>query len=468
MILIYTELKDKNVYNVLFIYNPKGNFFHKLNWIGVCRDGTFLFFFCLCRFLFLYLQVRRNNKLMARKLTFKEIEDKGLLIYKYIRGSHAYGLNLPTSDMDEGGVYIEPIESLLGLGYDYQDQINDETNDTTWYSLRKFLNLLMNGNPNILEALFVDNKFVLYEHPIMTEIKKHRHMFLTKNCFNSFIGYSKSQIKKARGLNKKIVNPVTEKKDVLDFCYTFKEQGSQSMKEFLKKRAFDQKYCGLVNIPNMKDTYGVYYDYAAWLHFALNKQEPYMVYEYTKVLGGDNWENVYKRIENKEFFGYSGIVHPDGKSNEVRLSSIPKGEKPICFMTYNKDGYESHCKKYTEYQDWVEKRNPERYNENKEKDYDRKNVAHCVRLIHMGIELAKTGQFNVDRTNIDREFLLSIRQGNRTYDEVMAYVEDITKEMENEMMNSKLPDNVDKDFINDMLLNIRKEQLKEYKEKNDL
>ena len=400
---------------------------------------------------------------MARKLTFKEIEDKGLLIYKYIRGSHAYGLNLPTSDVDEGGVYIEPIDSLLGLGYDYQDQINDDTNDTTWYSLRKFLNLLMNGNPNILEALFVDDKFVLYEHPIMTEIKKHRHMFLTKNCFSSFIGYSKSQIKKARGLNKKIVNPVTEKKDVLDFCYTFKEQGSQSMKEFLKKHGFNQKYCGLVNIPNMKDTYGVYYDFAAHLKFETNVDNNVKIITWIhKEFGGDYFMPILNRRKTNNFFGYSGIVHPDGKSNEVRLSSIPKGETPICFMTYNKDGYESHCKKYTEYQDWVEKRNPERYIENKEKDYDRKNVAHCVRLIHMGIELAKTGQFNVDRTNIDRDFILDIRQGNKTYDEVMAYVEDITKEMENEMMNSKLPDNVDREFVNDMLLNIRKEQLKEY------
>lgn len=397
-------------------------------------------------------------------LTFKDIEDRGMLLYRYVRGSTAYGLALPTSDVDEGGVYLEPIDTLLDLGLDYQEQISDEKNDTTWYSLKKFMHLLMNGNPNVLEALFVDDKFVLYEHPIMTEIKKHRHIFLTKDCFGPLIGYAKTQIMKARGLNKKIVNPVTERKDVLDFCYTFKNQGSQSMKEFLAERGLDQKYCGLVNIPNMKDTYGVYYDYAAHVHF-----EPMSISEKIEFkrqlclrFNDPEWSyhHIDLRIERKDFFGYAGIVHPDGKSNEVRLSSIPKGEKPICFMTYNQDGYTSHCKRYTEYQDWVAKRNPQRYLENKEKDYDRKNIAHSVRLMHMGIELAKEGIFHVDRTNIDRDFILDIRLGNRTYDEVITYIESKNEEMKQAMESSTLPEHIDVEVVNKLLLDIRYKQIK--------
>ena len=37
---------------------------------------------------------------MADKLTFDEIRNCGLLIYEYIRGSHAYGLATETSDED--------------------------------------------------------------------------------------------------------------------------------------------------------------------------------------------------------------------------------------------------------------------------------------------------------------------------------------------------------------------------------
>ena len=56
------------------------------------------------------------------KLTFKDIEEKGLLLYKYQRGSKVYGTNLPTSDDDFGGVYIAPKDQLLDLGFDYQDR----------------------------------------------------------------------------------------------------------------------------------------------------------------------------------------------------------------------------------------------------------------------------------------------------------------------------------------------------------
>ena len=131
-------------------------------------------------------------------------------------------------------------------------------------------------------------------------------------------------------------------------------------------------------------------------------------------------------------------------------------------MTYNKDGYTSHCKRYWEYQDWVKKRNPQRYLENKEKDYDRKNVAHSVRLMHMGIELAKTGKLHVDRTNIDRDFILDIRLGNRTYDEVITYIESKNEEMKEAMENSTLPDHIDVSKVNELLLNIRREQMRNY------
>lgn len=400
---------------------------------------------------------------MSKKLTFKDIEDRGLLLYKYVRGSTAYGLALPTSDVDEGGVYLEPIETVVDLGLDFQEQINDEKNDTTWYSLRKFMQLLMGGNPNVLEALFVDDKFVLYEHPIMTEIKKHRDMFLTKDSFGPLIGYAKTQIMKARGLNKKIVNPVTERKGVLDFCYTFKNQGSESISDFLNRHNLSQKYCGLVNIPNMKDVYGVYYDFAAYLKFEdLDDVTKRNIVFKSGLVDANDVDKIFSRMDNKEFFGYTGICSEDGDSNEVRLSSIPKGEKPICFMTYNKDGYTSHCKRYWEYQDWVKKRNPQRYLENKEKDYDRKNVAHSVRLMHMGIELAKTGTLNVDRTNIDRDFILDIRLGNRTYDEVITYIESKNEEMKEAMENSTLPDHIDVSKVNELLLNIRREQMRNY------
>lgn len=384
--------------------------------------------------------------------TVEQIREKGLA-YEYVRGSQLYGTNTPESDMDFGGVYIADNKVLMGLSEYYEPQISDEKHDTTYYELGRWVELLMKANPNALESLFApEDKIVGEIHPAVQLIRDNRDLFVTKECFSSLTGYAISQIKKCRGLNKKCVQPVLERKEVLDFCYTFKGQGSQSMKDFLAERGLDQKYCGLVNIPNMKDTYGVYYDFAAYFHFEHIKYG-------TLFYNGDYPidivpENVWDRICKKEFFGYSGIVHPDGKSNEVRLSSIPKGEVPICFMTYNQNGYESHCRKYKEYQEWVEKRNPVRYESNLKSNYDCKNVMHCVRLLHMGKELAEGKGFNVVRT-WDREFLLDIRNHKYEYEYIMEYVENLFNSMKEQIETCPLPETVDKDKVNELLIKAR-------------
>ena len=392
--------------------------------------------------------------------TIEQLE-RNRLAYKYVRGSQLYNTALPNgqSDTDYGGVYIADTDILLGLSANYEPQISDEKHDTTYYELGRWVELLMKANPNALESLFVpEDKIIGDVHPAIQLIIDNRDLFLTKEAIKSTSGYAYSQVKRARGHNKKCVNPVTERKEVLDFCYTFKGQGSQSMREFLAERGLDQKYCGLVNIPNMKDTYGVYYDFAAHAKFenmnfpAKREMELYVMETFGENYYKDSYQ---KRIKDKEFFGYSGIVHPDGKSNEVRLSSIPRGETPICFMTYNQQGYESHCKRYKEYQEWLENRNEVRYASNGNSNYDRKNMAHTVRLLHMGKELAENKGFNVVRT-WDRDMILDIRNGKYTYEEIMEYVNKTYDEMMKAYDTCTLPETVDKEKVNEILIKARK------------
>lgn len=389
--------------------------------------------------------------------TVEQLE-KGGLAYKFVRGSQLYNTALPNgqSDTDYGGVYIADTDTLLGLSANYEPQVSDEKHDTTYYELGRWVELLMKANPNALESLFVPEDKVVGEiHPAIQLIIDNRDLFLTKEAIKSTSGYAYSQVKRARGHNKKCVNPVTEKKEVLDFCYTFKGQGSQSMKEFLAERSLDQKYCGLVNIPNMKDTYGVYYDFAAHLKFEqdINNNVKLITWIH-KEFGHECFMPILSRRNTNNFFGYSGIVHPEGKSNEVRLSSIPKGEQPICFMTYNQQGYESHCKRYKEYQEWLENRNEQRYASNGDSNYDRKNMGHTVRLLHMGKELAENKGFNVVRT-WDRDMILDIRNGKYTYEEIMEYVNKTYEEMMAAYETCALPETVDKEKVNELLIKAR-------------
>jgi predicted nucleotidyltransferase len=412
------------------------------------------------------------------KYTFDEIRKNGLLIYEYIRGSHSYDCNTEKSDVDTAGVFIEPFDDLMGLGLDVPEQVSDEKNDNVWYSLRKFMNLLLLSNPTVLESLFIDDEFVLYEHPLMTEIKKNRNLFVTKDTFKPFIGYATTQIKKARGLNKMIVNPVYERLGILDFCYTFYKQGSTKIQNWLDYRGMKQEYCGLVNVPNMHDVYAVYYDYGAHLqsyefnddatlidYFTSDETEDKFVETIKESLSGfsDSDEIIMHTLcvcfINKHIkpIGYRGMISLENESNELRLSSVAKDETPICYVSYNQTGYTKHCIDYKAYKKWEKERNPERYNKNLEnnKNYDAKNIFHSVRLMNMGLEIAQGKGVNVNRTNIDRELLMDIRNGKYSYDELIKYVEDKKGEMETAMNESSLPEKIDKNIVNNMLINLR-------------
>lgn len=386
------------------------------------------------------------------------IKEKGLLAYEYVRGSSLYDTALPDgkSDIDLGGIYLAPKEVLFGLLENYQSQISDEKNDITYYELGKWVELLMRANPNALESLYIPKDKIIGDiHPAIQLFIDNREMFLTKECFKSLVGYAYTQIQKATGLNKKINWDVVERKDVLDFCYTFKGQGSQTISEFLKTYGLKQIYCGLVNVPNMKDVYAVYYDFSAHIFFEKPDINAHNKLMYSGLIKDfETCAIIESRIENKKFFGYSGIVHPDGTSNQVRLSSIPKHEKPICFMSYNQNGYESHCKRYKEYIEWVEKRNPVRYESNLKKNYDSKNIYHTVRLLHMGKELAEGKGFNIVRT-WDKQMLLDIRNHKYEYDEIMKYVEDTYNSFKDKIKDSNLPDTVDKQKVNELLIKAR-------------
>lgn len=398
-------------------------------------------------------------------MTIEELRNSGLIAYEYKRGSHMYHLNTETSDEDFGGVFFCPKKMLLGLRGRYEEQVSDSKSDVVFYEFGRWLELLLKSNPTVLEGLFAPEDCIVGEvHPAVRKILDNRELFLSKECFKTFYGYAVSQISKARGFNKKIVNPVTERKDILDFCYTFNDQGSLPIKKFLAENGLDQKYCGLVNIPNMSDgdssIYGVYYDFAAYFKFEnidwardwYNGNSPYKKF-FPSV---SEQLSIQKRIEDKEFFHYGGIVHPDEieKSNTVRLSSVPKGEKPICFMTYNKNGYMRHCRDYKDYKEWEKNRNPVRYESNLGHNYDAKNVMHCMRLVRMAKELAQGKGFNVVRT-WDRDYLLDIRNHKFEYEDVMDQLEREKLEMEEAIKSCTLPDKVDFDKVNDLLYDVR-------------
>lgn len=96
-------------------------------------------------------------------MNIKDIEDK--IIFKTIVGSHSYGLNTPKSDIDIKGIYLLDNKNLLTLN-NYTEQVSDDSNDTVYYELNRFAELLSTNNPNILEILYTSKEHIKYKSPL--------------------------------------------------------------------------------------------------------------------------------------------------------------------------------------------------------------------------------------------------------------------------------------------------------------
>ena len=349
-------------------------------------------------------------------MEYKDITEQfdQLVLYDCITGSRAYGTELPNSDTDIRGVFILPKAEFYGLHY--TPQLADDTNDTVYYELGRFVELLAKNNPNMLELLATPPQCIRFRHPIMDHLTPE--LFLSKKCKDTFGGYAYSQIKKARGLNKKIVNPMPrERQTPLDFCYVLRGNGSVPLRQWLKGNELEPSRCGLSVIPHFREVYALYYDATGELD-------------------------------------YAGILRKP-TSNDLSLSSIPKGAPILAYLHFNKDGYATYCKDYKAYWDWVEQRNEARYQTNLAHgaEYDSKNMMHTFRLLEMGIEILREGVIRVRRPN--RAQLLDIRRGKYDYDTLLAMAEEKMKELEAAYEGSPLPAEVDMDRVGEVLVGMR-------------
>lgn len=145
-----------------------------------------------------------------------------------------------------------------------------------------------------------------------------------------------------------------------------------------------------------------------------------------------------------------------GESNQLRLSSIPKGETPVAIISFNKDGYTQHCKDFSEYQEWLENRNESRYVETQEhgQKIDGKNMMHCMRLIRMAQEIGRGEGIIVRRS--DAQELLAIRRGEVDLSQLIEMADEAIEEMDEIFDNSDLPKKVNPELVNDLLVKIRK------------
>lgn len=426
------------------------------------------------------------------------------LIFECVAGSHLYGLNTPSSDLDKRGIYLEDIHDVLNINGRQNGEIADDKQDTKYYSLGKFLKLASECNPNIIELLWVPEKAILYKSTLYDELISHRDWFMSKRALHTFKGYAYAQIQRAKGLNKK-GNSVSKyvNEDGIKLLRMLLNQPSNCMTRVMQSdlnKMWIQQHFGSDFLAYLqKETVAwnpddplLKSDIIDWnkigdgsIMLFLSKEVKSMlpptfrsfVYSYRRDLNGfpfrprefnedfDKYDiskvegipNVYRLYRNgKGFF--------DEEAMNLKFESISK-EREIDdwegVISVDIEGYTRARKEYASFWEWMNNRNEARYTNDwdSEGKVDWKNLMHTMRLLICSESIAKTGIPKVNFEGEEREYLLNIRNGVYSYEEVLDKATKMMDEMDGMFEKSNLPNSSNFNAINDWYIKIIEQQV---------
>ena len=422
------------------------------------------------------------------------------LILKCVAGSHLYGLNTPSSDMDTRGIYMESIGDVLNINGRQNGEVADDRQDEKYYSLGKFLKLASECNPNIIELLWLPEDAILFKSQIYEELTEHRDWFMSKRARHTFMGYAYAQIQRAKGLNKK-GNSVSKyvNEDGIRRLRMYLSQptsGNTRMPDaelnrtriknhfggdFLKyvekgTEAWDENALKVHPLVPADLSYDLLrnptlacmapprpYQFIHWYRSDENgfpfRQVPFdrsvADYDASRVEGCTNLYRLYHHGK--------GFISDDGL--EVRLVSISEERERADFagiVRIDMDEYQKAKKEYDSFWEWMANRNEARYTNDwdGEGKVDWKNMMHTMRLLLCAKNIAECGAPIVRFKGEQRQYLMDIRNGKYSYEEILGRANALMEEIDGLFEKSDLPKSSDFNAINDFYITRMKMQVR--------
>jgi len=325
-------------------------------------------------------------------------------IYLTRHGSHAYGTNLPTSDLDLRGVMIAPREYYLGF-LSTIEQVTQSEPDLTIFELRKFMKLAAECNPNVLEILYTDESDHLVVSPRGTTLLGSRELFLSQRAKHTFSGYATQQLKRInthyRWIKTPPVAPPTRAEFNLPEHTLIPADQLAAASSTIHKRMDEWNWheleeLGPANRQSIKDEF------------------------YRRLLEITKWS--WKDIEEKTWTAAATSL--GFSTNFIELLDLERR-------------YTSKLREWQQFQDWKKNRNPDRAKLEEQFGYDTKHAMHLVRLLRMCREILTEGKVIVRRP--DAEDLLRIRAGAWNYYELVEWAAKQDVELTELSKVSKLP-----------------------------
>ena len=314
-------------------------------------------------------------------------------------GSIAYGTNLPTSDIDIRGIALNSRDEVFGVDKDFEQVVEINT-DTTIYSLKKMVQLLMSCNPNTIEILGCKPEHYLYVTNTAEMLLNIKEAFLSKIAIKSFGGYARDQFNRL-------------------------EHG------LLGNGENDSKYMDMLkhSLERSIDSF-----YALHSNTELNLN----VNIKTKEEAPDLWDR-YKHSE---------------KCEQLEKDIYVTGTIKDCPITELKSAMGGIVNVYNDF-GRLNKRNTK-----KDGMHLAKHMMHLLRLYFMGTELNTKGTIHTYRED-EHDLLMDVRNGKYMYDnekkvkpEFYDILHDVQNKYEESIKDTVLPDKPNIDRINYTLYEI--------------
>lgn len=363
-------------------------------------------------------------------MNHKEVNEN--LVYLITVGSQAYGTSTPESDEDIGGVCIQPKEYFIGdKHFEQSNKWEDENGnkvDKTIYGFNKAIDLMVDNNPNMLDYLFVPERCIKFIRPEWKRILEIRDSFISKKCKHSFTGYHHGQMERLETHKAYLRNPVP-KPSRADFGLPEVSVFPQTQYELIAKLSSDY-------IP---------------------EEHRSEFYRQMSSLVDNEGVTIFRQFMDPAMVQLAMGEFKLGQKAFLTMFSSMSGrflKDEFMDAAKNELRYLQAYKNWKRYQDWDKGRNPKRKALEAKCGYDSKFAAHGIRIINMGIEILEGKGVRVDRTGIDAEYLLHVRNGNVPWEEVLDASRKGMDRMQELYETSPLPYSPDKDLINAVRMDI--------------
>lgn len=311
-----------------------------------------------------------------------------------VSGSRAYGTATADSDEDLRGLFALPARAYLGLATP-PTQLADARSDIVWYSLRRAIELLAQGNPNLLELVYTPDDCIRLDTPVFQRLRAARRQFVSQAVVQAHAGYAIGQVRKARGQHKWINQPQPEAPPQReDFCWVITAAALRRGAEdpvALRPQPLAEAGLDLARHQASKLPHG---------------RECWRLFDFGSAASG--------------VFEGGRIVH-----RSVSLADEQARFAGLLF--FHEQAYEQAQSEHRHYWTWRRERNEARWvqQERGALDYDAKNLMHTIRLLRSALHLLDQGAPRVRFDGPDLAELRDIRAGCYRYEELLELAESL-------------------------------------------